>query len=235
MKKVIIIVIFLMVLGSGSYIFFQSNYFNIENIEIIGKEKLSEIEILKYAKVKRSMNLLLIDINEVEDNLEKHPMIYSASVEKIYPNRLSIAYTLRHPIVSIYYSNCFINIDKDLTALSVDQNEEGLMTVYGLDIENFNLGEKIKVCDEDLMESLVLLVELVEISDLNFTPSIHVENGDVFLIIHKDFIINFGNGDNIEKRFNAFYNIYIDLNKSDVSTGIIDVSTDGLPIYKPFN
>ena len=38
MKKVIIIVIFLMVLGSGSYIFFQSNYFNIENIEIIGKE-----------------------------------------------------------------------------------------------------------------------------------------------------------------------------------------------------
>ncbi|MEA3422855.1 MAG: FtsQ-type POTRA domain-containing protein [Bacillota bacterium] len=235
MKKVIFITIFLMILGSGTYVFFHSDYFHIETIEIFGEDKLSEFEILKYAGVKRKMNLLLLDTNEVKKNLEKHPMIYSATIDKIYPNRLSISYNLREPIFSIYYSNCFISIDKELYALSVDQNEKGLMTVYGLDIENFNLGQKIKAYDESLVEALVLLVKLVKISDLNFIPSIHVENGDIFLIIYKDFIINFGNGDNIENRFNAFYNIYIDLNESDVSQGIIDVSTDGLPIYKPFD
>ncbi|MCD6435059.1 MAG: hypothetical protein J7L15_01510, partial [Clostridiales bacterium] len=92
----------------------------------------------------------------------------------------------------------------------------------------------IKTYDNNMMEALVMLVKLVNISDLNFIPSIYIKDNKIFLTINKNYVVNFGNGINIENRFNDFYNIYIDLSKSDVSRGTIDVSTDGLPIYKPF-
>ncbi|MBN2261022.1 MAG: FtsQ-type POTRA domain-containing protein [Clostridiales bacterium] len=235
MKKIVVLIIFLMLLGSISFFVFNSDYFKLKIVDIFGDQEISEFEILEYSKIKKNTNLLFIDVNMVKENLERHPMIKTATVEKIYPDRITIDYTVRKAILSIYYSNYFINIDQNHYALSANQNEAGLMAIYGLEVENFNLGNKIQVFNESIMESSIELVQLIKISDLNFLPSIQIEDNKILLKIYSDFYVNFGDGKNIENRFNAFYNIYLDLIKSDIAKGVIDVSTDGLPLYKPFN
>ena len=234
MKKVIILIIVLMLLGSATYVVLESSYFYIKGIDIFGDSSISEYEILQYAKIKHNMNILMLDTDLSIVNLEKHPMIKSATIKKIYPTQVEIEYELREPIIAVYYSNSFIILDEDLTAIMVNQNEEGLLSIYGLNIENFNLGKKIDVLESSLILASIDIVKLINISGLNFIPSINIVNNNIILNIHKDFHVNFGDGKNIEERYNAFFNIYKKLHKEEVNNGVIDVSTDGLPTYKPF-
>lgn len=234
MKKVIILFVILMLLGSATYIMLESSYFQIRGIEIFGDDSISEYEILQYAKIKRNMNLLKLDSDLATISLEKHPMIKSARIEKIYPTQIEIEYELRKPIIAVYYSNSFIILDENLIAIMVNQNEEGLLSIYGLNIENFNLGKKIDVLENNLILASIDIVNLINISNLNFIPSINIVNSNIVLNIHKDFNVNFGDGKNIEDRYNAFFIIYKELHKQEVNNGVIDVSTDGLPTFKPF-
>ena len=234
MKKVIILIVVLMLLGSATYVVLESSYFHIKEIDIFGDSSISEYEILQYAKIKRNMNLLMLDVDISTINLEKHPMIKSAAIKKIYPTQVEIEYELREPIIAVYYSNSFIILDEDLTAIMVNQNEKGLLSIYGLNIENFNLGKKIDVVESNLILASIDIVKLINISNLNFIPSINIINNNIILNIHKDFNVNFGDGKNIEEKYNAFFNIYKELNKQEVNNGVIDVSIDGLPTFRPF-
>lgn len=234
MKKVVLLVFILMMIGSGTFVFFESSYFQVQEVVILGDGSLVEYEILEYAQIKRTMNLVMIDTGLAQKNLSNHPMIKTATVEKRYPNQIIIDYTVREPILAVFYSNSFIAIDQNLVAMAVNQNESGLLAVYGLEIESFNLGKKIEFYNENLMDATIDLVKLIGISDLNFIPSIHIIENEVVLRIHEDFHVNFGNGKNIENRFNSFFNIYQELHKQQVNQGIIDVSTDGLATFKPF-
>jgi cell division protein FtsQ len=224
----------MMMIGSGVFVFFESDYFKIELIEIEGDEALSDYEIMETAGIKKTMNLVMVDEDLAEKKLEGHPMIREATVEKILPNRVEITFELREPILSIEYASNFIIIDDDLHAMRVCQDPQGLLTLYGVEVENFNLGHRIKMYDESLLLCAIDLVKLIDISDLNFIPSIHILGSDIVLRIHEDYHVNFGDGKNVEERFNAFYTVYSELCELKVTEGVIDVSTDGLPTYRPF-
>lgn len=234
MKKLIFVVILLMMVGSGTFIFFESDYFKIESIEITGDDTLSDYEIQEYSGIRKTMNLVLVDEKTARDALEEHPMIKSAKVEKSYPNRIMIQYELREPVLAIAYAGNYIIIDEQWHAMKVRPDPGGLLTLYGIEVDNFNLGHRIAMADEDKMTCIVELVKLLELSDLNFIPSVHILGKEVVVRILDDFHVNFGDGHHMEDRFNTFYTIYRELMEEGVSTGVIDVSTDGLPTYRPF-
>ncbi len=59
---------------------------------------------------------------------------------------------------------------------------------------------------------------------------------DNSILFHVDgMVVNFGLGENQEERFNSFVVIYRDLKNKEVDFGTIDISTDGHPVYKPFD
>ncbi len=234
MKKLVILIIVLMMAGSGLFIYLESDFFKIEIINIEGDDVISDYEIMETAGIKKTMNLVMVDEALAEKKLEDHPMIKQATVEKFLPNRVEITYELREPILSIAYASNFIIIDDDLHAMRVCQDPQGLLTLYGIEVENFNLGHRIKMYDESLLLRAIDLVKLIEISDLNFIPSIHLLGKDIVVRIHEDYHVNFGDGKNVEERFNTFYTVYSELCELKVTEGVIDVSTEGLPTYRPF-
>jgi len=234
MKKLIGFVCFLAILLSLYYVAYESSFFTIDDIQIKNDEKITEFDILKYSKIEMGMNILNIDIDYSVSQLVKHPFIKSASIEKTYPNKIKISYEIREPVLNIYHVNTFISIDEELMVVAISGNETGLITIFGVDIENFNLGSKIKAYNEQQLINIVDLVKLIQMSDLNFVPTLSIIDDEIFIIIRENFVANFGDGKNIEKKFNEFYTIYNKLNSENVNSGIIKVNTDGLPIYSPF-
>ena len=234
MKRVIIIVCVLLLAGAGTFMFFESSFFTIATIDIKGDSIINQDDVCAYAGITRESNLVLVDIGYAEEALEMHPLIKKATVEKHYPDGISITYDVRNPVLAISFAGTYIIADDEQYALSVENDAMGLMTIYGMSIETFNLGKSIKMNDSGRLEAIVDLVKLVEISNLNFSPSIHILGEDIVLRIREDYHVNFGDGRNIEDRFTAFINIYRNLEEQQVSKGIIDVSTDGLPTFKPF-
>lgn len=234
MKKWLLAGLVLMMMGSGFFVFMESDYFKIDIIQIEGDPKVTEYEVLEYAHLDRSTNLLMVDPGEAASALEEHPWIREASIDKHYPDEVLIRYEIRQPLLSVEYAGSYILVDQELCAVEVARDPGGLLTVYGMHIENFNLGQTLSIHEEDLMDATVDLVRLLELSDLMFIPSLKVVGNRLTLRISDDYAVDFGDGQNIETRFNAFYTIYRELEADGVGHGVIDVSTDGLPTYKPF-
>ncbi len=69
----------------------------IDAITIAGSRELHESEILRDANISPRNSLLFLDVNDVRDRLEAVPLIRSASVRKLFPNRLVIDIVEREP------------------------------------------------------------------------------------------------------------------------------------------
>ena len=77
------------------------------------------------------------------------------------------------------------------------------------------------------------LISLLEQSEVKPNTLIRFEDRNITLDMDS-IKVKFGVGENIEGKFNDFVNIYETLKSDGVVTGVIDVSTDGLPVYRPF-
>ena len=84
------------------------------------------------------------------------------------------------------------------------------------------------------MENSLKLVNLLEQTTFEIKPKVFYTDGDIMLELNDKLKANFGNGEEIEKKFNRFMDIYKDLSSKGVYSGVIDVSHKGYPVYKPF-
>jgi cell division protein FtsQ len=71
--------------------------FPVAAITITGQSQLREDELLKASGVGPANSLLFLDVGAVRDRVLKLPMVKSARVLKLYPNRLVIAIEERQP------------------------------------------------------------------------------------------------------------------------------------------
>ncbi|OPL07998.1 MAG: hypothetical protein AVO33_02680 [delta proteobacterium ML8_F1] len=235
MKKFLVLILGLLLMGSGAYFVVEGDLFMLNEVTIDTDLGIKESEILAYSQLSRRTNLLLMDAAESSRQLSTHPLIREATLTKDYPRGIRVSYTLREGLLAVFYKNKFIIVDDEATALYVNQNQEGLVGLYGLDIQGFNLGYPLNAKEAELLKSAIILVRMLQISDFPFDPSLHIEKGHLYLQISRDYKVNFGNGENPEERFNTFNTIYRELSKDGVNHGIIDVSIDGAPVFRPFN
>jgi cell division protein FtsQ len=75
----------------------RSAGFDIASVTITGQSRLTEKELLKASGVTARQSLPFLDANEVRERLMATPLVKSARVMKLYPNRLVIAVEERVP------------------------------------------------------------------------------------------------------------------------------------------
>lgn len=83
--------------GSPRDIIARAFGFSVEAITITGQSQLKEDEILQASGVGPTNSLLFLDVGAVRDRVLEMPMVKSARVLKLYPNRLVIAVEERQP------------------------------------------------------------------------------------------------------------------------------------------
>jgi cell division protein FtsQ len=74
----------------------------IDRIDIDTDGVLSQEKIREWARVKEGDNLLAVDLARIKRDLELHPLVESASAEKILPRQLRISVTERKPLAIVY-------------------------------------------------------------------------------------------------------------------------------------
>ena len=83
----------------------QSDYFNIEQIEIQGAQRLSREEIYDHAHIKKGMNIFSINLSLARKRLLNHPWIAEAEIDLKPPNGIEIKLKEHRPLA-------FINLDR---------------------------------------------------------------------------------------------------------------------------
>ena len=104
----------------------------------------------------------------------------------------------------------------------------------GITFKEFKIGKKINVDQAKVLERTVTLKQLMLKSHITFLSKIQLNNDSLTVYTKQGLMGSFGDGRNIEQRFNSFVDIYDNLESKGIKSGLIDVSSDGLPTYKPF-
>jgi cell division protein FtsQ len=233
LKKLLLFLILAGLLGGTYYVVFETDWLKVRTINYNPNEALDIYELQRYSGIHYGDSMFALDLPQSEATLMTHPYVKSAVITKTFPATIDIAVEYREHFMSIQYSDIILSLDNTLQVLKViDEAEEGF-TVVGMPFNAFSTGKVIEVDAFYVLENIVSLVDLLKQTDLDVDNTITYEDNNIYINV-QSLKVNFGDGEHIESRFNKFINIYQSLTAEDIRTGIIDVSSDGLPVYRPF-
>ena len=103
----------------------SSSYFQIKEIVVRGCKELTEKEILSYAAVKPSQNLLSINLSTIARRIDANPWVREVTVGREFPDRLIIDLQERTAVALVKRDNGFNLLDLDGVAFKkLDKNDE---------------------------------------------------------------------------------------------------------------
>lgn len=119
--------------GAPQDILARAAGFRIDAVTITGQSQIGETDLLAASGVDRRNSLLFLDAVEVRDRLMKLPLIKTARVLKLYPNRLVVAIEERQPQALWQRDGRVYIISSDGTAIDElrDERHLGLPFVVG--------------------------------------------------------------------------------------------------------
>jgi cell division protein FtsQ len=155
-------------------------------------------------------------------------------MKKQWPQKIILNITYRQDSFAIPNAGFYIILDDQLQVLRVDKMAYDAVVLEGITFKEFKIGKKISVDQAKILERTVSLKQLMQKSHITFMSKIELSNGNLMVYTKQGLKGSFGDGKNLEARFNNFVDIYDNLETKGIKTGLIDVSSDGLPTYKPF-
>lgn len=143
----VIILIFLII------IIFISPIFQVKIIQIDGMEKYSQQELMSILGFSDGMNIFMIRPIYSKKILEQQRYIKSAEIDLKYPDQVTVKIKERRIRGYVPYKGTYLYIDEDGRVLNSSTTyKERCPLVEGLDFSEFQIGEILKVKNQESLE-----------------------------------------------------------------------------------
>ncbi|MCC5911868.1 MAG: FtsQ-type POTRA domain-containing protein [Clostridiaceae bacterium] len=164
-RRTITLVFFVVVfLLWNTYYLLQSDFLNLEEINVKQNTELAEEEIIEASRLITNRNILQYNLSEIEDNLKTHPYIKDAQVTRKLPRTITITVAEREKYAIIPYMGSYIYIDQDKVVLEAYSGGliEGLPLVTAVEFNSFKVGEKIDIANYHLLDKVMELIQVAK-------------------------------------------------------------------------
>lgn len=211
--------------------------FNLSEILVSGLVNLSEDSVKTTTKLEKGTNIFKVRTKKIEKELEKNPYILEATINRKYPNKLSIAINERKIAFYTEISGGFYVIDDKGVVLEKKDSIEGIqaLRIEGIDETCLKIGEQIKNIDEDKIKGICNIYEFLKENSL-------FEKYTIIKLEVNDFIdlklyvnnlqIKLGTADKVNSKVAKGFSIIESASLGEMK-GYVDVSFEGNPvIYK---
>lgn len=233
MKRLAIFLLIAGLIFSGYYVVVKTELLSIQTIEFTANDSMDLYEVERYSGVKIGDSYFSVNAENAEAGMLTHPLVKSVTVTKQFPQTLKMDIVYRTHFFNIQYSDLVLSVDENLIVLDVLDEPTSGYVVEGFRFDSFATGQAVQGEKTYLLSNVVDLIKLINQSGLEVNQQI-VYKDDSINIYLGDMMVKFGDGESIEYKFNAFVNIYDSLKAEGITTGVIDVQTKGLPVYRPF-
>ncbi|RKD27673.1 cell division protein FtsQ [Caminicella sporogenes DSM 14501] len=234
-KLKIYIIISILILALMFILVFKTNFFSIDEIIVKNNNEVSRDVIIAYSGIQLHNNIFKIKLSEITKKIEKNPYIKTAKVSRKLPNKIVIEVIERKRLAAIFYMGIYFIIDDEGYVLETKNKVKDVVVIEGFEINRFSEGEKIDLSGNEDLRKVLTLCSLIQKSNIDIKPKIYYNNGNINITIEDKLKVKFGNGENIDYKFKAFLSILKYLKSKDIYTGVIDISTNGYPVYRPFD
>lgn len=175
---------FLILLCLIAYLKFrQAEYFPIKKVSIFGTHYISHNDIQKIVTPYVNKGFFSVDVERIKDQIKEFAWVSHASVTRIWPDRVNISITEKHP-VALWNENSLLSASGELFTPPTQTYPTSLPQLSGPE------GEQILMAQYYSKMNNVLLPLHFKIARLELTPSmawsITLQNGMKLSIGHKD-------------------------------------------------
>lgn len=203
-KKGIIlkIILFVLMLALLYFFIFETDFFNIKNIKVVGIKEMSYEEIVKASPCLKGENIFTINSDLCEKALDDLPYIKSSKIKRSFPDIITIEIQERKKKAIIYHMDSFIYIDDEGYILSIEEKEEDeekieLPRIVGLELTDVEAGNNVfEILD---MRKMIEFISVGEQSNL-FSSMKYIDFKN-----KNNLIIELKNG--IKVAFGSLYNV----------------------------
>ena len=205
---------------------FFTPIYDVEDIIVEGNDSVSEKTISDASGINYGESIFKVSIPDVKKRLSKVAFVDSAKVRYVLPDRIKIVVKERQESAYISFIGNYIGIDDTGKILEVKQKAEDVSKpiVYGLSIENFEIGSTIYTENEKGKNILYNILKQISINDIgDRIKFIDVNDDDnIRLTLSNDIEVKLGSLDNIKYKMAYLKSIIEEI--KDVNGGVVDIT-----------
>ena len=187
----------------------HSPFFIVDGVTIEGCSRVCEETVLKLSGIRPDSNLLALDLDEMAGRIRQNPWIYSASISKNLPDRLTITVKEREPVALVNLDGLYLVDRRGTPFKRLERGEKfDLPLITGLDAPDSGAGGSKTggdVPDRRLLRALEIIARAsrgVRTLGVNDISEIRIDgDGLVLYTIDKGLPLRFSNAAPVEEQF----------------------------------
>lgn len=167
-------------------ILLSSSLFNIEDIIIVGNNKISNETIISLSGIELYENMFKFNKLSVIDKLKQEPYIENVKISRKLPNKIEITVEERTPKYSLEYAGSYAYINNQGYILEITNEKLNLpiLTGFSTDLSNIKAGERINVEDLKKMDTVIKIYEVASSNGIgNLITKIDISNDKNYSLI----------------------------------------------------
>lgn len=226
------------VLAVAALLYFGYVFFQVENIEVNGNGKYTDIYITNLAHIPENTHMLMLDIEEIKTNIEEsEPYLEVLNIKKKLPQTVLIEVKERQPKALIEYADKYLLADDKGNILEIiDELPENRKypIVQGFAVGSVSLGRTIGTDDTfkiTVMSEILTALENRQITDSIFSIDLSDIN-NIRMQTPDNLSIKFGQADKIVDKIKWIDRMLPTLKRDGRTTGVLDVSAGTFATYK---
>ncbi|MGI6738675.1 MAG: cell division protein FtsQ/DivIB [Christensenellales bacterium] len=232
-------VISILVISISIAFILRETVFTINNVAVVGNINIPNEIVLSSAGINSSSNFFNVNEDEIARNIDSNRYLKYLSMEKRFPNGLTIYVKERIPAACINYIGIMYILADDGVVLETTKSSDitgGLVSITGLDIQNIHVGSLPEVRKIERLASCIdLLRELIEQGVINNVSLISFTDTNIYLSLRDNYTVNLGDGNYLRAKIGTARGVLIELRKQNLSNGIIEATKPGEATFRPEN
>ncbi|NLV89175.1 MAG: FtsQ-type POTRA domain-containing protein [Tissierellia bacterium] len=209
----------------------NTDLFIINNIQVIGNNKLSKESIILGSSINIGENILKVRTKDGENNLRNLAYIKDVNIKRKLPKGIIIEIIERKEVFQIKNLSYVALIDEEGYILDIlDSENENLPLISGFNIENKRIGENL-IASEDTKLNFEFIEEghalglLSKMKDVDMT-----DNDNINIELNDGIMVAFGTINNVKYKLNLLNEILKDIDKKGLSCKMILMDRGDNPV-----
>ncbi len=221
--------------GAAYMAVFRTDWFLIKGFEVQANEDRRPWIEENYTKYYASRNMFLVSMEEGADSLRTDPSVKTVRIRRQPPATLVYAIEYRVAVAGFLFEDIYLRVDREGYLIgTTPEPPADVPVVTGLKMDSFVVGKPINVAQKQQLSFALDLVTLLGSAGLEKECELKMEEQTMLVNLKSGISGRFWYRGSAEDSFNRFMTVYNDQLKKGVASGLIDVSSEGYPVYKPF-
>lgn len=231
-KKIFLSILFALAVGFAIFmIMLKTGFFSINNIRVLGNEKILKNKIVLLSSIEEGENIFKISTREAEKNISTLPYIKDVEVKRKIPAEINIRVEERKPKFQIKNISSFMLFDKEGYMLeNINEKDEELTEIIGFNVENKIVGENIFEDKNDTVK-VEFIREAERLNILDKANYIDMEDdSNINMLIFDEIELVFGTINNVKYKLSLLDEVLKDISERDLKVKMILMNRGENPV-----